>query len=634
MSKEEWIKALPRLRTSLNGKIEKVLEVCYDGLDEEDKAIFLHNACLFNGEKVDRVKQLLAKRALDAEFGLKVLVDRSLIHICADRYIVMHCLLQQLVKKLLGINVLMTPGHGTEIVLGISLDMSEIEDQVDHVKQLLAKSALDAKFGLKVLVDRSLIHICADGYIVMHCLLQQLGKEITRDQCLDDPGKRKFLVDALEISYVLVNETGTETVLGISLDMSEIEDQVYISENAFKKMPNLQFLRLYKNFPDEAIKLYLPQGLDYLPHRKLEKLWEGIQPLTSLKYMDLSASTNIEDIPNLSTATNLEKLYLRSCENLVTVPSSVIQNLNNLKVLDMSCCVKLKTLPTNINLESLSVLNLRGCSRLKTFPLISTHIQFMSLGETAIEKVPSLIKLCSRLVSLEMAGCKNLKRLTSFPASMEIVDISWTGVVKFRNTFQDETRYNKPPACGKSPGNNGDEGSNKKNGKEILVPSSIMSASSSSSLLSPTQWRYDVFPSFSGQDVRRNFLSHLLGEFNRKGINTFVDNQIRRTESIGPELVQAIRASRIGIVILTKNYASSRWCLDELSEIMECRTTTGLKVMPIFYEMNPSDVRRQRGDFGEGFERPCVGKTEEQKQKWKQALTDVANISGQHSQNC
>ncbi|XP_010492774.1 PREDICTED: putative disease resistance protein At4g11170 isoform X1 [Camelina sativa] len=160
-----------------------------------------------------------------------------------------------------------------------------------------------------------------------------------------------------------------------------------------------------------------------------------------------------------------------------------------------------------------------------------------------------------------------------------------------------------------------------------------MSASSSSSLLAPSQRSYDVFPSFSGQDVRRNFLSHLLGEFNRKGINTFVDNQIRRTESIGPELVQAIRASRIGIVILTKNYASSRWCLDELLEIMECRTTTGLKVMPIFYEMNPSDVRRQHGDFGEAFERNCVGKTEEHKQKWRQALTDVANIGGEHSNN-
>ncbi|XP_048624101.1 probable disease resistance protein RPP1 [Brassica napus] len=105
-----------------------------------------------------------------------------------------------------------------------------------------------------------------------------------------------------------------------------------------------------------------------------------------------------------------------------------------------------------------------------------------------------------------------------------------------------------------------------------------MSASASSSLFPPRQWKHDVFPSFSGQDVRRNFLSHLLVEFNRKGINTFVDDQIRRSDSIGPELV---------LVILTKNYASSSWCLDELLEIMECRETAGQSVMTIFYDMNP-----------------------------------------------
>ncbi|CAN6848296.1 unnamed protein product [Brassica oleracea] len=358
MSKEEWINAIPRLRTSLNGKIEKLLVVCYDGLDEKDKALFLHVECLFNGEKVDRVKQLLAKSALDAEYGLRVLVDRSLIHIYAD------------------------------------------------------------------------------GCIVMHFLLQQIGKEIIRGQCINDPGKRQFLVDAQEISDVLVDETGTKEVLGISLDMSELDDEVYISEKAFKKMTNLQFLRLYNHFPDEAVKLHLPHGLDYLPRKlrllhwdsypikcmpskfrpeylveltlrdsKLEKFWEGAQPLPGLRHMDLSSSKKIKDIPNLSGATNLEKLYLRFCENLVTtVSSSSLQNLNKLKVLDMSCCIKLKALPTNINLESLSVLNLRGCSKLKRFPCISTQVQFMSLGETAIEKMPSLISYCSRLVSLEMGG--------------------------------------------------------------------------------------------------------------------------------------------------------------------------------------------------------------------------------------
>lgn len=52
----------------------------------------------------------------------------------------------------------------------------------------------------------------------------------------------------------------------------------------------------------------------------------------------------------------------------------------------------------------------------------------MSLGETAIEQVPSLISYCSRLVSLEMAGCKNLKTLPPVPASIEILDLSKTRV--------------------------------------------------------------------------------------------------------------------------------------------------------------------------------------------------------------
>lgn len=68
---------LPRFRTSLHGKIEKLLGVCYDGLNEKDKSLFLHIACFFNGEKV-RLMQFLARSGLDAEFGLKVLVDRSL----------------------------------------------------------------------------------------------------------------------------------------------------------------------------------------------------------------------------------------------------------------------------------------------------------------------------------------------------------------------------------------------------------------------------------------------------------------------------------------------------------------------------------------------------------------------------
>ena len=151
---------------------------------------------------------------------------------------------------------------------------------------------------------------------------------------------------------------------------------------------------------------------------------------------------------------------------------------------------------------------------------------------------------------------------------------------------------------------------------------------SSSSLASS----HDVFPSFRGKDVRRTFLSHLLNEFQRRRITIFVDNDIS-SKTIFPELVRAIKASRIFIVILSKNYASSSWCLNELLEIMKCKDSKKQMVMPIFYDVDPSDVRYQIGDFGKGFERTCLGKTEDEKERWKKALIYVADISGVHSRN-
>ncbi|KAL1195562.1 Disease resistance protein RML1B [Cardamine amara subsp. amara] len=143
--------------------------------------------------------------------------------------------------------------------------------------------------------------------------------------------------------------------------------------------------------------------------------------------------------------------------------------------------------------------------------------------------------------------------------------------------------------------------------------------------------RYCVFTSFHGPDVRRTFLSHLHSHFESKGIIPFKDQGIERGQTIGPELVQAIRESRVSIVVLSKKYASSSWCLDELVEIFNCKKAMGQIVMTIFYEVDPSDVRKQRGEFGSEFEKTCKGKSEEVKERWRKALADVADIAGEHS---
>ncbi|KAF8085339.1 hypothetical protein N665_0671s0017 [Sinapis alba] len=149
----------------------------------------------------------------------------------------------------------------------------------------------------------------------------------------------------------------------------------------------------------------------------------------------------------------------------------------------------------------------------------------------------------------------------------------------------------------------------------------------------PRNWIHHVFPSFHGADVHTNFLSHIVKEFRSKGINLFIDKNIERSKSNGHALKEAIRGSRIAIVLLSKNYASSSWCLKELVEIIKCRQELDQTVIPIFYKVNPTHVKKQTGDFGKVFRKTCKGKRKEVIQRWKHALTEVAQIEGYHTSN-
>ncbi|KAL9287127.1 putative 17-beta-estradiol 17-dehydrogenase [Arabidopsis thaliana] len=150
---------------------------------------------------------------------------------------------------------------------------------------------------------------------------------------------------------------------------------------------------------------------------------------------------------------------------------------------------------------------------------------------------------------------------------------------------------------------------------------------------SPSSRRYDVFPSFSGVDVRKTFLSHLIEALDRRSINTFMDHGIVRSSIIADALISAIGEARISIVIFSKNYASSTWCLNELVEIHKCYEKGDQMVIPVFYGVDPSEVRKQIGKFGDVFKKTCEDKLEDHKQKWVKALTDISNLAGEDLRN-
>ena len=112
----------------------------------------------------------------------------------------------------------------------------------------------------------------------------------------------------------------------------------------------------------------------------------------------------------------------------------------------------------------------------------------------------------------------------------------------------------------------------------------------SSSSLTHQPKNFDVFLSLRGKDTRHDFVSHLYMALCHRGIYTFIDNDLPRGEEISIELLNTIENSTTSIILFSKKYASSTWCLEELTKIVECRTNKQ-SVRPVFYKVGPSEVR-------------------------------------------
>ncbi|KAL7205637.1 hypothetical protein ACSBR2_018545 [Camellia fascicularis] len=156
---------------------------------------------------------------------------------------------------------------------------------------------------------------------------------------------------------------------------------------------------------------------------------------------------------------------------------------------------------------------------------------------------------------------------------------------------------------------------------------------------STSRCTYQVSLSFSNKDTGWSFTDHLYTALVRAGIHTFrAHDELERGEDMESEFQQATHESKISIIVLSKDFALSEWCLDELLKILQRRKAVGHKILPIFYKVNPSEVQMQMGSFAEAFanhEEQFMVETDERKkewmekvERWRVALKEVANIKG------
>ncbi|XP_060190523.1 disease resistance protein RPV1-like [Lycium barbarum] len=120
------------------------------------------------------------------------------------------------------------------------------------------------------------------------------------------------------------------------------------------------------------------------------------------------------------------------------------------------------------------------------------------------------------------------------------------------------------------------------------------------------KWKYDAFLRFRGDDTHNNFVAHLYKCLEYIGINICKDDmKLEKGKFISTKLLKAIEKSRTTIIIFSEDYASSAWCLEELTMIMDCVDKKEKKAYPVFYNVEPSDIRMkgESGSFAKALEK-------------------------------
>ncbi|KAK2353098.1 disease resistance protein RUN1 [Trifolium repens] len=327
----------------------------------------------------------------------------------------------------------------------------------DSVTKILNECGFFADIGIRDLLDKALIRIDYEKCIQMHDLIQEMGKQIVREESPKNPGQRSRLCDPKEVCDVLKNNKGTELVEAIFFYATEYTN-ICLSPKAFEKMVNLRLLVFQDH--KEIKSVSLPHGLDFLPENlryflweryplkslppnffpemfvvlsmqnsNVEKLWSGEMNLPKLDRLDLGDCKKLIECPNVSGSPNLTFLLLDGCESMLEVDSSVFF-LQKLQIIKMSNCTSVKSLSSSSCSPVLRELYALECNNLKEFSVTFTSGDNLHLG---------LTEFCGNELPSSLLNIKNLDSFY-FPMIECLVDLpeNFANHIYLENSPNDE----------------------------------------------------------------------------------------------------------------------------------------------------------------------------------------------------
>ncbi|XP_062017321.1 disease resistance protein RUN1-like [Rosa rugosa] len=307
-------------------------------------------------------------------------------------------------------------------------------DHKDQVIKTLDNCGNSASIGIDVLVERSLLTVTY-SQILMHDLLQEMGRELVCRESPDEPGGRSRLWHWEDVNHVLSKNTGTGGIESILVNPAKsrmVMHVIHANAKSFLMMSKLRLLIIndvnlangLECFPDDLRVIeWSGYPLKYFPshfnpekllelnmsHSHIEHFWTGIKALYKLRSINLCHSLSLIDTPDFRGMPYLECLILEGCIQLYRVHSS-LGTLERLTLINLRNCTNLVHFPSSVcGLKSLKVLDVSGCSRLQKLPDdlgCAECLEELDVSGTAIREPPPSIGLLKNLKELSCRGCK------------------------------------------------------------------------------------------------------------------------------------------------------------------------------------------------------------------------------------